>query len=79
MSYAEIVHMNNYCVETSEDTGKATHQSNFRIQSRKMRKTVEYSYHLNGVQATSYCRIRYTASLDMGRTERQRRVIEMIV
>ena len=22
MSYAEIVHMNNYCVETSEETGK---------------------------------------------------------
>ena len=21
MSYAEIVHMNNYCVETAEDTG----------------------------------------------------------
>ena len=37
------------------------------------------TYHLNGVQATSYCRIRYTASLDMGRTERQRRVIQMIV
>ena len=35
-------------------------------------------YHLNGVQATSYCRIRYTASLDMGRTERQRRVIQLV-
>ena len=34
---------------------------------------------MNGVQATSYCRIRYTASLDMGRTERQRKVIQMIV
>ena len=36
------------------------------------------TYHLNGVQATSYCRIRYTASLDMGRTERQRRVLGML-
>ena len=57
LSYAEIVHMNNYCVETA----------------------IVGTYHLNGVQATSYCRIRYTASLDMGRTERQRRVIQMIV
>ena len=40
---------------------------------------IQYTYHLNGVQATSYCRIRYTASLDMGRTERQRKVIQMIV
>ena len=37
------------------------------------------TYHLNGVQVTSYCRIRYTASMDMGRTERQRRVIGMMV
>jgi LCP family protein required for cell wall assembly len=35
--------------------------------------------HLNGIQALAYCRIRYTASLDMGRTERQRRVIQLVV
>ena len=58
MSYAELVHMNNYCVETSELTGR--------------------EYNLNGVQVTSYCRIRFTASLDMGRTERQRRVLGML-
>ena len=36
------------------------------------------TYHLNGVQATSYCRIRYTAGLDFKRTERQRLVLQMI-
>ena len=36
-------------------------------------------YHLNGVQVVSYCRIRYTSSMDMGRTERQRRVIGLMV
>ena len=36
-------------------------------------------YKRQGVQSVSYCRIRYTASMDMGRTERQRRVIGMMV
>ena len=34
---------------------------------------------LDGVQATSYCRIRYTAGDDFKRTERQREVIMEIV
>ena len=78
MSYAEIVHMNNYCVETSEETGKDYTPIELPDRPDDI-ETVQYHYHLNGVQATSYCRIRYTASLDMGRTERQRRVIQMIV
>ena len=78
MSYAEIVHMNNYCVETAEDTGLSYTPIELPEKPEDQEK-VQYSYHLNGVQATSYCRIRYTASLDMGRTERQRRVIQMIV
>ena len=78
MSYAEIVHMNNYCVETSEETGKDYTPIELPDRPDDI-EAVQYHYHLNGVQATSYCRIRYTASLDMGRTERQRRVIQMIV
>ena len=78
MSYAEIVHMNNYCVETSEETGKDYKPIELPDRPDDI-EAVQYHYHLNGVQATSYCRIRYTASLDMGRTERQRRVIQMIV
>ena len=78
MSYAEIVHMNNYCVETSEETDKDYTPIELPEEPEDIEK-IQYTYHLNGVQATSYCRIRYTASLDMGRTERQRKVIQMIV
>ena len=78
MSYAEIVHMNNYCVETSEETGKDYTPIELPERPDDI-EAIQYHYHLNGVQATSYCRIRYTASLDMGRTERQRKVIQMIV
>ena len=71
LSYAEIEHMNNYCVETSELTGKPEPKP-------EDEEAIVGTYHLNGVQVTSYCRIRYTASLDMGRTERQRRVLGML-
>lgn len=37
------------------------------------------TYHLNGVQATAYCRIRYTAGDDFKRTERQRTVLMKIL
>ena len=79
LSYAEIVHMNNYCVETSEETGKSYTPVELPYPKPEDEEAIVDTYHLNGVQATSYCRIRYTASLDMGRTERQRRVIQMIV
>ena len=79
LSYAEIVHMNNYCVETAEETGKSYTPVELPESKPEDQEAIVGTYHLNGVQATSYCRIRYTASLDMGRTERQRRVIQMIV
>ena len=79
LSYAEIVHMNNYCVETSEETGKSYTPVELPDPKPEDEEAIVDTYHLNGVQATSYFRIRYTASLDMGRTERQRRVIQMIV
>lgn len=66
----EVVHMNNYCVETSEVTGK---------DYEKIEPEVAGTYHLNGVQAVSYARIRYTAGGDFTRTERQRLLIEKIV
>lgn len=77
MSYAEIVHMNNYCVETSEETG-LDYEPIPLPEKPEDEEKIQYVYHLNGVQVTSYCRIRYTASLDMGRTERQRKVIQLI-
>ena len=63
----EIEHLNNYTVETSKVTGKKT---------QKLTKTGLQT--LDGVQATSYCRIRYTSGDDFKRTERQREVLETI-
>ena len=78
LSYAEIEHMNNYCVETSEETGKSYTPVEKPEPAPENQEEILGTYHLNGVQVTSYCRIRYTSSLDMGRTERQRRVIQML-
>lgn len=64
----ELKHLNNYTVETSEVTG---------VQTTKL--TSPGLQLLDGVQATSYCRIRYTAGDDFKRTERQREVIMEIV
>lgn len=65
----EVVHMNNYCVETAEVTGK---------DYERIEPEVAGTYTLNGVQAVSYTRIRYTSGGDFTRTERQRLVIEKI-
>ncbi|MCD8362973.1 MAG: LCP family protein [Lachnospiraceae bacterium] len=65
---AELEHLNNYIVETSEVTGiETTALTSAGLQT------------LDGVQATSYCRIRYTAGDDFKRTERQREVILQLV
>ncbi len=77
LSYAEAVHMNNYCKEVSEETGKSYEPIDLPEEPEDI-ETPMGVYHLNGVQVTSYCRIRYTASLDMGRTERQRLVLQML-
>ena len=69
LTHEEVVHMNNYCVETSEITGK---------KYKKIEPEVAGTYHLNGVQAVSYSRIRYTEGGDFQRTSRQRLVIEKI-
>lgn len=66
----EVVHMNNYCVGTSEITGKSY---------ERIEPEVAGTYHLNGVQSVSYTRIRYTAGNDYKRTERQRELISKIV
>lgn len=66
----EVVHMNNYCVGTSEITGKFY---------TRIEPEVAGTYHLDGVQAVSYTRIRYTAGNDYKRTERQRELIAKIV
>lgn len=70
MTKQEVIHMNNYCVETSAATGKEYVPIEPEEEARE--------YHLNGVQAVSYARIRYTAGNDMKRTQRQRVVIHKI-
>ncbi len=72
MTYEEVVHTNNYCVETSKVTGKGY---------EKIEPTnpgTYQTYHLNGVQAVSYSRIRYTEGGDFVRAARQRTILMMI-
>lgn len=64
----EAVHLNNYCVSVS----KVAEKDYEPIPG-------EGTYLMDGVQATSYCRIRYTAGNDFKRTLRQREVIAKIV
>ncbi len=68
VDHDEAEHLNNYCVSVSKVAEK------------------DYeplpgagTYLMDGVQATSYCRIRYTAGNDFKRTLRQREVIAKIV
>lgn len=64
---AELPHLNNYQVETSKSLGK----SYKRVTTTGMQT-------LDGIQAVSYCRIRYTAGDDYKRAERQREVIQAL-
>lgn len=65
----EVVHLNNYCVETSEATGM----------SYEKLEEVDGVHHLNGVQTVAYARIRYTSGNDFRRAARQRAVIYALV
>lgn len=61
----ELGHLNNYQVETSQSLGR---------DYTKLTQTG--LVRLDGIQAVSYCRIRYTAGDDFKRAERQREVIQ---
>lgn len=63
----EIQYINNYIKDVTKVTGKT---------ADKITKTGVN--HLNGVQAVSYCRIRYTTGKDYKRTERMRTVLEKV-
>ncbi|NCB91604.1 MAG: LytR family transcriptional regulator [Clostridia bacterium] len=65
----EVVHLNNYCKETSEVT---------EMDYEPLEK-VAGTHHLNGVQTVAYARIRYTAGNDFRRAARQREVIYKLV
>lgn len=63
----ELKHLNNYQVETSQSLGRSYTTLN---------QTGMVT--LDGIQAVSYCRIRYTAGDDFKRAERQREVIQAL-
>lgn len=67
-SQEELKYLNSYIDETAKVTGK----SNARVTSTGRQN-------LNGVQAVSYSRIRYTAGGDYKRTERMRDVIDAML
>lgn len=69
MKKEEVIHLNNYCVETSKVTGM----------DYTPLKEIEGVHHLNGVQAVAYARIRKTSGNDFRRAARQREVIYKIV
>ena len=73
MTEEEAVHLNNYCKEVRQVTGKDYTPLEI-VKGQEAR-----DYDLNGVQAVSYARIRYTTGNDFKRTQRQRLVIEKIV
>jgi len=63
----ELGHLNNYQVETSQSLGRSY-----------TKLTQTGMVNLDGIQAVSYCRIRYTAGDDYKRAERQREVIQAL-
>ena len=65
---AELEHINNYQIGISE---------NLKTSYTPVTKTGLQK--LDGIQATAYCRIRYTAGDDFKRTERQREVLSAIL
>ncbi len=68
MTAEEVVWTNGYIAETTE----ASDIFSYTIPEEEISDGVK---HLNGIQATSYCRIRYTKGDDFRRTERQRVVL----
>lgn len=64
---AEIQYLNDYEKKMAQQLGK-----------EYIPVTVSGLQHLTGLQATAYCRIRYTAGDDFKRTERQRIVLNAI-
>ena len=61
---SELPHLNSYQLTMSQELGYPYEEV-----------TSTGKDHLNGLQATAYCRIRYTAGDDFKRTERQREVL----
>ena len=65
----EVEHLNNYLVETSQVLGIDSYEN----------IPGPGTYHMDGLHALAYCRIRYTDGNDPKRTERQRTVLTKLM
>ena len=77
LTYQEIVHLNNYNIETSA----ACDMEYVEIELPSLDElngVMTKTYHLNGSQAVSYARIRYTDGFDFRRASRQRLILSLL-
>lgn len=78
MTREELIHMNNYNVETSEACG-VEYEAIEVPPEDEFDGAMTRTFHLNGTQAVSYARIRYTAGYDFRRASRQRLVLTKLM
>ncbi len=79
MTYQEVYHLNNYNIETAA----ACDMEYVKIEIPDLPSEDYYgamtrTYHLNGSQAVSYARIRYTDGFDFRRASRQRLILALL-
>ena len=72
LSAAEVKVMNQYVASINKGLGKDS-------SANQIKPVKDGTYHLNGIQALGYSRIRYVGNADFGRTERQRKVMGEII
>ncbi len=77
MTREELIHVNNYNVETAEQSGVA-YEAIEVPDDPNFDGDVTQTFHCNGSQAVSYARIRYTSGNDFRRASRQREVLSLI-
>ena len=77
LTQQEIVHLNNYNIETAAACG--VEYVEIPVPSDdELYGAQTATYHLNGSQAVSYARIRYTDGYDFRRASRQRVILQLI-
>ncbi len=77
MTKQELIHVNNYNVETSEICG-VEYEEIPVPDDPDFDGYIARTFHVNGSQAVSYARIRYTEGYDFKRASRQREVLSLI-
>ncbi len=77
LTYEELVHVNNYNVETAANCD-LPYVEVVCPDDPGFAGAVTRTFHLNGTQAVSYARIRYTDGYDFRRASRQRLVLQLL-